>query len=365
MAIVNSKNKTKIKNNNDIGVPQNITEKTTNNKKFKVHKDKGTSEQENKTGSNSLLRALKDTSSTKKETVQETTEDTSIKRGPRDTKTNAKSLVEELRAEIHNNQENNRVSKKTGQHLTLIEISQAGKSFRVGGQDVAVLKEINFDINEGEFLVIFGPSGSGKSTLLHLLLGLEAPSEGKVNFLGEDMYALENEDARSELRKKYFGMVFQQPNWIKALNVIENIAFPLQLLGTEKERALERAHSLLEKLGLGDWSHYYPTELSSGQQQRVSLVRAIIHNPIILVADEPTGNLDYDTGQTIMTLLKELNEQEQKTIIMVTHDLEYLDFAKTAVEIFDGQMAGIYRGEDKEKLREKISMKLKRGVKSV
>jgi len=186
---------------------------------------------------------------------------------------------------------------------------------------------------------------------------LERPSHGKVDFLGNELYEHTNEDYRADVRKKHIGMVYQQANWIKSLNVIENIGFPLQLLGMDKSLALERARKTLGKFHLEDWAEYYPTELSSGQQQRIAMARAIVHNPMIIVADEPTGNLDYESGENVMELLSKMNQKDGKTIIMVTHDLDYLSYAKTAVQFFDGEIVGLYRGNDKEKIAEDIKQR--------
>lgn len=236
----------------------------------------------------------------------------------------------------------------------LIEASGIQKYFRVGDQDVHVLKGIDLKIESGDFVIIFGASGSGKSTLLHILLGLEPPTSGNLFFLGSDLYAGTDEDYRAEVRKKHIGMVYQQANWVKALSVAENIAFPLQLLGMEKELALVRARDVLAKFELEDWADYFPTELSSGQQQRISMARALVHNPMLIVADEPTGNLDYENGVKVMQLLEDMNKKSEKTIIMVTHDLDYLAYAHTAVQFFDGEVVGIFRGKDKAKIQNQI-----------
>jgi putative ABC transport system ATP-binding protein len=164
------------------------------------------------------------------------------------------------------------------------------------------------------------------------------------------------EDDRSEFRKLHIGMVYQQPNWIKALNVIENVSFPLLLLGVKKPEALEKAFDRLKSVNMQGWAYYLPGELSSGQQQRVSLSRALITDPEIIIADEPTGNLDFEAGQELMQLLTELNKTN-KTIIMVTHDLEYLRFAKTAVRMLNGQIVGTYDEKSKGKLLTEIKGK--------
>jgi putative ABC transport system ATP-binding protein len=215
------------------------------------------------------------------------------------------------------------------------------KDFHVGTQEVNVLSNISLTISEGEFAVIFGPSGCGKSTLLHILLGLEPPSFGIVKFGAQDLYRHLDEDGRSVLRKKNIGMVYQQPNWIKSLSVIDNVAFPLVLNGITQEEARKIALQKIQELGMADWAEYRPGELSSGQQQKIALARGMSTNPQLIIADEPTGNLDYKSGVELMDLLQGLNKQG-KTIIMVTHDLDYLSYASVAIEMFDGHIVHSY-----------------------
>jgi putative ABC transport system ATP-binding protein len=242
----------------------------------------------------------------------------------------------------------------------IITVRDVFKSFQVGPQLITVLKDISFDVERSDFLIVFGPSGCGKSTLLHILLGLEGPSTGEIAFLGEDLYLPGRlEDFRSEFRKRHIVMVYQQSNWIKSLTVIENISFPLLLLGWSKEEALRRGKEALESVKLGEWADYHPMDLSSGQQQRVAIARAIITDPEVIIADEPTGNLDYEAGENLLKLLRSLNE-DGKTIIMVTHDLEYLSYAKTALSMRDGRVLGMFRGEEKHDLEKNIHSK--RGV---
>lgn len=236
----------------------------------------------------------------------------------------------------------------------LFQIQQVSKSFHVATADVPILKNISFDIRAEDFVVIFGPSGCGKSTLLHTMLGLEEPSKGKVIFLGRNLYDGVTEDERSDFRKQHIGMVYQQSNWIRSLTVLENVAFPLLLVGQDKSVTLEKARQSLGLVEMLEWSSYIPTELSSGQQQRVALARALVTNPEVIIADEPTGNLDYESGQELMQLLTSLNKKAKKTIVMVTHDLEYLRFAKTAVRMFNGEIVGVYDDKDQEKLMGEI-----------
>lgn len=243
---------------------------------------------------------------------------------------------------------------------TIVQVKDVKKNFVVGDQDIQVLKGISFNILMGDFSIILGPSGCGKSTLLHIILGLEKPSQGQVVFLGEDIYDNTNEDYRSNFRKKHIGMIYQQPNWIKSMNVVENVAFPLLLLGMEKQQALEKAYEMLKQVELEGWANYMPTELSSGQQQRIALARGICNNPEIIIADEPTGNLDFQSGQDMMQLLLNLKTQHGKTIIMVTHDLEYLKFANKAIRMLDGNLLNVYNETEIDGLLKEIH--LKRGV---
>ncbi|MCX6726432.1 MAG: ABC transporter ATP-binding protein [Candidatus Shapirobacteria bacterium] len=222
---------------------------------------------------------------------------------------------------------------------TIIEVKNLNKTFEVKSTQIPVLKDINVEIKKGEFIIITGPSGCGKSTLLHILLGLEPPSSGSVVFLGNNLYGGMTEDERTEVRKTEVGMVYQQPNWIKALTVLENVMFALRINGETDEDARKKAIEVLTMVGMDKWQDYIPTELSSGQQQKVALGRAVVTNPQIIIADEPTGNLDFKSGQELMELLKKLNN-ENRTIIMVTHDLEYLTFATRSFIMFDGKIVG-------------------------
>ncbi len=235
---------------------------------------------------------------------------------------------------------------KTKNNNTIMQLSGIFKSFTVGTQEIEIIRGVDFKINQGDFLIIFGPSGCGKSTILNIILGLEPPTKGMVNFLGRDIYKY-NSDERAQIRKKEIGMVYQQANWIKALNVLENVAFPLTLMGIPLFERERKAAEVLKLVGMETKANQLPSELSSGQQQRVSLARALISNPSLIIADEPTGNLDSKAGETIMSLFEEFN-QKGKTVIMVTHDLEYLSFATRAINISDGKVIGEYSANDKK-----------------
>ena len=247
-------------------------------------------------------------------------------------------------------------------NTNLFKIQSVFKSFHVGDQDVPVLKNVTLEIAEGDFMIIFGPSGCGKSTLLHTILGLEGPTKGSVYFAGKNLYEGLTEDDRSDFRKEHTGIVYQQPNWIRSLTVVENVAFPLQLVGEDRYKALDKAVAVLKTVEMLNWSSYVPTELSSGQQQRVALARALVTNPEVIIADEPTGNLDYESGQDLMKLLTTLNKEHKKTILMVTHDLEYLKYAETAVKMFNGSIVGVYENKDKDQLVREIKGKRGNGV---
>ena len=245
---------------------------------------------------------------------------------------------------------------------SILIVDHVSKSFRIGVQDVQILKDVSFSIKEGDFVIIFGPSGCGKSTMLHGILGLEPPSTGTINFFSIDIYDGTSEDDRAIIRKQHIGMIYQQANWIRSLSVVENVAFPLMLLGTERNDAVIKAMRYLEEVSMTQWANYSPTELSSGQQQRVALARALVNNPSVIVADEPTGNLDFESGQIVMKLLSDLSKTQGKTIIMVTHDLEYLPYAQTAVRMLDGKVEGIYTPKDHEKLFKELKFKRGQGA---
>jgi len=242
----------------------------------------------------------------------------------------------------------------------ILELTDVFKSFKLGEEEVEIIKGVSFKIYKGDFVVLFGPSGCGKSTVLNISLGLEHPSKGTVKFLGKDLY-LGDDDDRAQIRKVEVGMVYQQSNWIKALNVIENIYFPLTLRGESMESREKKAWKILDLVGMRKSAYQIPTELSSGQQQRISLARALITEPSLIIADEPTGNLDSITGEAIMTLFKELNE-DGRTVIMVTHDLEYIKYATRSINMSDGLVIGEYKKNDKKLKKMSVS---KRGNISV
>jgi putative ABC transport system ATP-binding protein len=207
------------------------------------------------------------------------------------------------------------------------------KEYQSGATRLAVLKRVSFDIPQGSFVAILGPSGSGKTTLLGLLAGLDTPSAGSVTLDGTDLTRL-TEDERALLRGEKVGFIFQTFQLIPTLTAIENVQVPLELRGDGG--AAERAKALLARVGLADRMDHFPAQLSGGEQQRVAIARAFSNSPRILFADEPTGNLDGETGARIVELLEELNRESGSTIILVTHDITLARRASRMIHLKDG-----------------------------
>jgi putative ABC transport system ATP-binding protein len=209
------------------------------------------------------------------------------------------------------------------------------KEYRSGDNRLAVLRDVSFSIPQGAFVAIVGPSGSGKTTLLGLLAGLDAPTRGQVILDDADLTAMD-EDQRARLRGAKVGFVFQSFQLISTLTALENVQVPLELRGDANAR--ERASDLLVRVGLGDRLEHFPTQLSGGEQQRVAIARAFANSPRILFADEPTGNLDSDTGARIVELLESLNRESNTTIILVTHDHTLAARAQRVIRLSDGRV---------------------------
>lgn len=209
------------------------------------------------------------------------------------------------------------------------------KSIQTATHRVDILRGIDFDIQRGEFVAIVGPSGSGKSTLLGLLAGLDTPTSGKIVLDGEDITGLD-EDRMAQLRGRKVGFVFQSYHLLPTLTAEENVLLPFELTGGSGNDGSRRARELLETVGLGDRRDHYPVQLSGGEQQRVALARACMVRPPILLADEPTGNLDSENGRHILELLISLNQREGTTLVMVTHDPAISDRAGRRIVLRDG-----------------------------
>ena len=208
------------------------------------------------------------------------------------------------------------------------------QTYLSGGRPLTVLNDITFALEHGGFLAVVGPSGSGKTTLLGLLAGLDRPTRGRVELDGQDLGSL-SEDQRARLRAAKVGFVFQSFQLIPTLTARENVQVPLELRG---EPAEARAQELLERMGIGDRAHHYPAQLSGGEQQRVALARAFSIRPQILFADEPTGNLDAQTGATIIDLMVALNQELGTTLVLVTHDHELAGRARRTIRLSDGRI---------------------------
>ena len=206
----------------------------------------------------------------------------------------------------------------------------------MGRQKVHALAGVDIDIPDGSFTVLMGPSGSGKSTLLYLLGGLDRPTSGQIQVGSQDLGTMD-ENALAVYRRRTLGFIFQQFNLVSSMTAVENVAFPLRFSGITGRERQKRALSLLAKVGLEKFVRHRPTEMSGGQQQRVAIARALIHNPPVILADEPTGNLDTTTGYTIMQLLSELHKSGH-TVLVVTHDPRMAQFATRVLYILDGQL---------------------------
>src|SRR3569832_2236591 len=209
------------------------------------------------------------------------------------------------------------------------------KEYRSGDHALAVLKDVSFEIPQGALVSIIGPSGSGKTTLLGLLAGRDTPSHGQVLYDKVDITKLD-EDARAQLRGERVGFIFQSFQLIPTLTALENVQVPLELRG--ESGAGLRARELLGRVGLADRLDHFPTQLSGGEQQRVAIARAFANEPRLLLADEPTGNLDSDTGARIVELLESLNRESATTIILVTHDLALASRAQRVIRLSDGRV---------------------------
>lgn len=210
------------------------------------------------------------------------------------------------------------------------------KSYMSGGQPLPVLRSLDLEIGAEAFVSIVGPSGSGKTTLLGLLAGLDEPTSGTVRLDGTDLFRL-TEDGRAEFRSRNVGFVFQTFHLLPTLTALENVLVPLELRGRDGA-TLGRAEELLERVGLADRGDHYPAQLSGGEQQRISIARAFANEPRILFADEPTGNLDRETGAGIVAMLEELNRESKTTLVLVTHDLELAERAHRVVSLSGGRI---------------------------
>ncbi len=219
----------------------------------------------------------------------------------------------------------------------ILQVNNLTREFKSGTKLLTVVNNINFGIEDGTTCAIVGPSGSGKTTLLGLCAGLDRPTSGEVILREVNLNPL-SEDERASVRNKHVGFVFQTFQLVPTLTAIENVMVPLELRGEATKQVRERAKELLSEVGLADRTHHYPTQLSGGEQQRVAIARAFINDPKILFADEPTGNLDTETGEYIENLIFNLNKKQQTTLVLVTHDLELADKCDRIIKIKNGKV---------------------------
>ncbi len=217
----------------------------------------------------------------------------------------------------------------------ILKIHELEKTYTSGAKKITVLQDISFEIEQGATFSIIGPSGSGKTTLLGLCAGLDYPDSGTVELCGYNLQDL-NEDERAQLRNKEVGFIFQNFQLLPTLTALENVSVPLELQGAKN--AAKNSMKLLDKVGLADRYHHYPSQLSGGEQQRVALARAFSNNPSILFADEPTGNLDDETGEKVIQLLFQLNKEAGTTLVIISHDLDLANRTQQILRLKGGKM---------------------------
>lgn len=219
----------------------------------------------------------------------------------------------------------------------VIKLEDVWKIYKVGTKEVIALRGLSLEIEKGEFVSIQGPSGSGKSTAMNMVGCLDKPSKGRILLDGKDI-SLMGESRLAQIRGKKIGFIFQSFNLIPTLTAMENITLPMMFQGVSQEDRMKRAKILLDMVELGERVTHKPTELSGGQQQRVAIARALVNDPEVILADEPTGNLDSKTGVNVMEFLKKLHKEEKKTIVMVTHDASLARYADRVINILDGKL---------------------------
>lgn len=227
--------------------------------------------------------------------------------------------------------------------MSVIKVEDLYKIYRVGESKVRALNGVSFTIEKGEFCAIVGTSGSGKSTLLNMLAGLEKPTKGEIVIAGEHMET-KNENQLVKFRREHIGFIFQSFNLLPAMNALENVAMPLTFQGMSKEKRMKMAEEVLELVGLSKHKKHKPTQMSGGQQQRVGIARALVVQPEIIFADEPTGNLDSKTSAEVMALIKKIIREKNQTLVMVTHDDHLASFADRIFRISDGKIISIEKG---------------------
>ncbi len=230
----------------------------------------------------------------------------------------------------------------------MIRVSNLYKIYCVGDTKVRALNGVSFEIYKGEFCAIVGTSGSGKSTLLNMLAGLEKPTRGEIVIAGKHIEKL-SEKKLVAFRREKVGFIFQSYNLLNTMNAVENVAMPLSFRGMAKRERIARAQKYLKLVGVGDQAKHMPNQMSGGQQQRVGIARALVVNPRIIFADEPTGNLDSKTTMEVMRLMQKIVREQQQTLVMVTHDNNLASYADRQIRIIDGKIVEIIENEPQEK----------------
>lgn len=220
---------------------------------------------------------------------------------------------------------------------TVITATNITQTFQIGEEVITPIKDASFELLESSFNIIYGPSGSGKSTLLNILTGLQRPSTGTVLFDDREVYNL-SPDELAFFRATRIGIVYQNNYWVQSLSVLENVSLPLYFLGYSQSRAAEVAMFALEQVNMASYAKKYPNLLSGGEQQRVAMARALVNSPLYIIADEPTGSLDSENGEMIMNLLHSAQKDNSRTVILVTHNMEYLPLADHLLHIEDGHI---------------------------
>lgn len=242
---------------------------------------------------------------------------------------------------------------------SLVKLENVSKHFEEAGRERAVLNGVSVEFYEGEFSVILGRSGSGKSTMLNLISGIDAEDSGDI-WIGDTKVSALNERERTLFRRDNLGIVFQFFNLIPTLTVLENVLLPYELRGASRKAGEKAARQLLERVGLPDRANTFPDKLSGGEQQRVALARALVHEPMLILADEPTGNLDGDTGDAVLALLLGLTRDAGRTLIMVTHSMELVPYADRVYRLWDGVLT-----EEADHQRHKVAPPVPQSVDSV
>lgn len=243
----------------------------------------------------------------------------------------------------------------------LIDINSVNQSFNIGDERIHVLKNVDFKIKSRTFNIIYGQSGSGKSTLLNILTGLQKPSDGHILFNGSPLYELPP-DELAYFRANEIGIVYQQDYWVKSLTVAENVSMPLYFSGHSRSSAMGLAMNALDRVGMSDYAKKYPTMLSGGEQKRIVLARAIVNDPHVIVADEPTGSLDSNNGDKVIDLLHRFQSLLGRTIILVTHNMEYIPLADHLFNIRDGSIIETENSADITKTASELMHDMKKRI---